>query len=190
MYQYTKDKTIWSIKSEDVITLYMSSNRVQISRYNGGVAEGSAFICGYKNIRDSFSMFIMIYYNQLNDYDIYFWDNEDIELDSYSEAEEEAVAFCENMGFIMNNTHFRMASLEEKRLIFLECPFAYKSIEEYTRYIAKRANVSKEIKKPISEVLNVNRNIHSSTKIKTRPLSQEISTDAFTRKLARLLSSF
>ncbi|MCX7944263.1 MAG: hypothetical protein N2746_07135 [Deltaproteobacteria bacterium] len=168
----------------------MSSNRVQISRFGGGVAEGSAFICGYRNIRDSFSMFIMIYYSQLRSFDVYFWDNEDIELDSYSEAEEEAVVFCENMGFIMNNTHFRMASDEEKRLIILECPFAYRNIDEFAKYIERRASISKEIKRPISEVLNVNKEVQTQAKAKPPKLSQEIFSDAFTRKLARLLSSF
>ncbi len=190
MYQYRSDKEIWSLKTEDIITLYMSSNRIQISRYSGGVAEGSAFICGYRNIRDSFSMFIMIYYNQLKSFDIYFWDNEDIELDSYSEAEEEAIAFCENMGFIMNNTHFRMASDEERRLLILECPFAYRNAEEFATYVARRTTVSKEIKKPVSEVIDVSKNVQSQPKSKTRPMSQEIFSDAFTRKLARLLSSF
>lgn len=190
MYQYREDKQIWSLKAEDIITLYMSSNRVQISRYSGGVAEGSAFICGYRNIRDSFSMFIMIYYPLLKSYDIYFWDNEDIELNTYSEAEEEAVVFCENMGFIMNNTHFRMASDEERRLLLLECPFAYRNIQEFSVYIARRTTVSREIKKPASEVTDENKNVQQQSNTRTRTLSGEIYSDSFTRKLARLLSSF
>ncbi len=190
MYQYIKDKEIWALKAEDIITLYLSSNRVQISRFSGGVGEGSAFICGYRNSNDSFSMFIMIFYNQLKAYDIYFWDNENIELDSYSEAEEEAVTFCENMGFIMNDTHFRMASDEERRLLILECPFAYRSLSEYVTYVARRTTVSKEIKKTVSEVNDGSKNIHTQTKAQRRPLSSEILSDAFTRRLARLLSSF
>ncbi|MGC8927695.1 MAG: hypothetical protein ACP5QK_07200 [Myxococcota bacterium] len=190
MYQYRTDKQIWSLKAEDIITLYLSSNRIQVSRYGGGVAEGSAFICGYRNIRDSFSMFIMIYYHSLKAYDIYFWDNEDIELNTYSEAEEEAVAFCENMGFIMNNTHFRMSSDEERRMILLECPFAYRNIDEFHTYITRRTTVSKEIKRPASEVSDENKNIQSRTTQRTRILSGEIYSDAFTRRLARLLSSF
>jgi len=190
MYQYVSDRQVWALKSEDIITLYLSSNRIQISRYSGGVAEGSAFICGFRNMRDSFSMFIMIYYPSLKAYDYYFWDNEDIELDTYSEAEEEAVAFCENMGFIMNNTHFRMASSEEQRMLILECPFAYRNINEFDAFISRRAAVSKEIKRPISEVSGNDKKVVPQTKNRQRPLSAEISSDAFTRKLARLLSAF
>jgi len=190
MYQYTPDREVWGLRPEDIITVYLSSNRVQVSRYSGGVAEGSAYICGYKNIRDSFSMFVMIYYPAVKDCDFYFWDREDIELDTYSEAEEEAMIFCENMGFIMNDTHFRMCSPEEKRIILQECPFAYRDLNEFAAFFGRRVAVSREIKRPVSEVSDENKKALQQTKNRTRPFTAEISSDAFTRKLARLLSAF
>lgn len=190
MYQYSKDREIWSIKAEEIITLYLSSNRLNISRYNGGVAEGSAFICGFRNQRDTFSMFIMIFYSQIKSYDIYLWENEDIELDTYSEAEEAAIAFCENIGFIMNNTYFRMASDEERRMLLLECPFAYRNIDEYINFISRRVSTSGEIRKLISEGRDAKRTEQTEPNTRRRVVSQEISSDAFTRRLARLLSAF
>ncbi len=191
MYQYSSNRQIWSLRAEEIITLYLSSNKVNISRYNGGVAEGNAFICGFRNQRDSFSMFIMIFYNQLKSYDIYIWDNEDIELDTYSAAEDEALTFCENMGFIMNNTHFRMASDEERRMVLLECPFAYRNLNEYINFLNRRtSSVSKEFRKPNSEVIDVKKTEQKQTNTRIRSISQEISSDIFTRRLARLLSAF
>lgn len=190
MYQYANNREIWSIKAEDIITLYLSSNKLNISRYNGGVAEGKAFICGFRNQRDTFSMFIMIFYSQIKSYDIYFWDNEDIELDTYSEAESEANAFCENIGFIMNNTYFRMASDEERRMLLLECPFAYRNIDEYMNYISRRVSTSSAIRKPISEETDVKKIKQIQSNTRTKTVSCEISSDSFTRGLARLLSAF
>lgn len=190
MYHYSKDREIWSIRAEEIITLYLSSNRINISRQNGGVAEGSAFICGFRNQRDTFSMFIMIFYHQIKSYDIYFWENEDIELDTYSEAEEEATAFCENIGFIMNNTYFRMASDEERRMLLLECPFAYRNIDEYINFISRRVSTSSEIRKLISEGRDAKRTEQKESNTRRRVISREISSDTFTRRLARLLSAF
>jgi hypothetical protein len=108
---------------EQVVALHASLNKPHIAVPGMLAQEVQAFVVGAANTAGSYTLFVYLFLTQTREAVVYV-DHERLRLDppGYPEAEAEALAFVESMGFMVEPLNFRSLSSEHQQALMRTMP--------------------------------------------------------------------
>jgi len=100
-----------------VISIFQSSNSPHLAIPGKQAGHSKAYVLGVRTA-SAFAMFVYLYLPEISDCAIYSSDQRIANVEDYREAESDAIAFVESMGFIVVNMNFRaLGPADQEELI-------------------------------------------------------------------------
>ncbi|MFN7130576.1 MAG: social motility and stimulation tgl protein [Myxococcales bacterium] len=122
---FTADPRITHIPvtREQVVALHASLNKPSIAVPGKAAQEVQAYIIGVRNPAGYFGLFVYLFLMQSGDAVVYI-DHDRLRLDAhaFADAEGEALAFVESMGFMLDNLNYRSLSPEQQQELIQTLP--------------------------------------------------------------------
>jgi hypothetical protein len=98
---------------EQVVSLYHSINAPHLAIPGKKAGPAHAYIAGLRG-NQGYAVFIYLYLPESQDCAVYVADRRNITVEEYQQQEQEAIAFCESMAFMVDNANFRGMPLEQQ----------------------------------------------------------------------------
>jgi hypothetical protein len=120
---FTLDDRIRGIPAarEQVIALYQSINAPNLAIPGKKAGPAQAYVVGLRGT-GGFAVFIYLYMQEAQDCAVYASEKRQLTPETYGPEEQEAIAFCESMAFLMDNTNFRSLPVEQQEEMMKTLP--------------------------------------------------------------------
>ena len=105
-------------KRENVVAIIESVNQPHVGIPGKTPQPAKAYVCGLRNSNATFSLFVFMLLTKTNETVVYVFHERQFPLESYRDAEADALQFVESMGFMVENLNFRNqpAGIQEELL--------------------------------------------------------------------------
>ncbi len=106
-----------------VYSLFTSINQINLSLGDAPAASTFAYICAIQEKREGpLEVYIMLFQPKNNSSEFYRYEGGAVDSSVYAEIEAAAVEFTQNMGFMMDNMHFKKLDVEAKTELLKTLP--------------------------------------------------------------------
>lgn len=106
---------------EQVIALYHSINTPHLAIPGKKAGTAQAYVLGIRG-QQGFAVFIYLFLPESSDCAVYASDRRNLGPEEYRSEEQEAIAFCESMAFLMDNTNFRGLPVDQQEEMLRTAP--------------------------------------------------------------------
>lgn len=106
---------------EQVISLHQSINSPHLAVPGKRAGPAQAYILGLR-LSAGYSVFVYLYLAESGDCAVYVPGRRNLSAEEYPQAEAEAIAFAESMGFFMDNLNFRNLATEDQESLMKSLP--------------------------------------------------------------------
>ncbi len=107
---------------EQVVAIIESVNQPHVAIPGKSPQPAQGWVAGVRNANATFSLYIYLLLGSGTDAVIYALDQRQFPLESYREAETEALTFVESMGFMMENVNFRNLAPDAQKELLSRIP--------------------------------------------------------------------
>ena len=91
---------------DQVVALVEGINQPQVSIPGKDPQSVQGFLCGLRNPRGTFSVFVSLYLPRSAENVVYVHDRREVDAAGYADAETDGLHFLESMGFMLDNLNF------------------------------------------------------------------------------------
>jgi hypothetical protein len=106
---------------EQVVALYHSINAPHLAIPGKKAGPAQAYILGLR-VQQGFAVFIYLFLPESSDCAVYASDRRKLSPDEYQSEEQDAIAFCESMAFMVDNTNFRALPADQQEDLIRTAP--------------------------------------------------------------------
>jgi len=110
-----------SASRDQVVSLYQSINSPHLAIPGRRAGPAQAFIAGLRSA-SGFTVYVYLYLAEVPDCAIYVSDRRSVSSEEYRGEEDEALAFLESMGFMVDNMNFRALPVERQNELLQNLP--------------------------------------------------------------------
>ena len=120
---FTIDESLRSLSAtrDQIVSLYQSINSPHLAIPGRKAGPAQAFIAGLRSA-SGFCVYVYLYLAEVSDCAIYISSRGNVSSEAYRGEEDEALAFVESMGFMVDNMNFRALSAERQSELLQTLP--------------------------------------------------------------------
>lgn len=141
---FTIDESLRSLSAtrDQVVSLYQSINSPHLAIPGRQAGPAQAFIAGLRSA-SGFSVYVYLYLAEVADCAIYVSNRRSVSSEEYRGEEDEALAFVESMGFMVDNMNFRTLPVEKQSELLQNVPLFRRELKPRQAKKASTAAPSK-----------------------------------------------